>query len=385
MSKGSLLCSPLLIINMGGEMMYILEQRLNAQKVASEKAAKILNDSIKTLFSPQFIDQLFEPQRIFSVQYTRQIFTKVVHSSIMTLNESSMNKLFDLMLMGFKYQVIASNFPQAVYHITLNHLDGLQKILKDSPTVKLVESTRKIFKERYSNLNANDYFIMRREILRYMQDKTIRVSVFLQDEIQNIDGRIIVDNSGPGGIGSEMPGKVRYLSESGDVTKVSHFDLKSGEKFVENKNTHFTENIKSTLGTNLYAIERPNKPAASKDKTKEAKPQVKKAEPKKLDLNPEAAKRELNMLAALLGSEKQDAKEVLDINLFPEPIKKSGGGGPGQAVDDYEADVIVFETNSTQQQERIKNLVGDWDTKTSSQKKEQDDGDDLLDLMDSAT
>jgi len=93
------------------------------------------------------------------------------------------------------------------------------------------------------------------------------------------------------------------------------------------------------------------------------------------------------MLAALLkGSEKQDAKEVLDINLFPEPIKKSGGGGgAGQAADDYEADVIVFETNSTQQQERIKNLVGDWDTKASSQKKEQDEADDLLDLMDSAT
>jgi len=113
-------------------------------------------------------------------------------------------------------------------------LDGLQKILKDGPTIKLVENTRKLFKERYSNLSVNDYFIMRREILRYMQDKTIRVSVFLQDEIQNIDGRIIVDNSGPGGIGGEMPGKVRYFSESGDVVKVSHFDLKSGENFVEN-------------------------------------------------------------------------------------------------------------------------------------------------------
>ena len=101
MSRGYLLCSPLLIMNMGGEMMYILEQRLNAQKVAPEKAAKILNDSVKTLFSPQFIEQLFEPQRIFSVHYTRQIFTKVVHSSIMTLNESSMNKvLFEYYIMG---------------------------------------------------------------------------------------------------------------------------------------------------------------------------------------------------------------------------------------------------------------------------------------------
>jgi len=95
MSRGYLLCSPLLIINMGGEMMYILEQRLSAQKVSPEKASKIVNDSIKTLFSPQFIDQLFEPQKIFSLQYTKQIFNKVAHSSIMTLNESSMNKVFN--------------------------------------------------------------------------------------------------------------------------------------------------------------------------------------------------------------------------------------------------------------------------------------------------
>lgn len=93
MSKGYLLCSPLLIINMGGEMMYILEQRLTAQKVLPEKAAKILNDSVKTMFSTDFIQQLFEPQRIFSVQYTKQIFQKVVHSSIMSLNETSMSKV----------------------------------------------------------------------------------------------------------------------------------------------------------------------------------------------------------------------------------------------------------------------------------------------------
>lgn len=78
---------------MGGEMMYILEQRLNAQKVTSEKALKILGDSIKTMFSQEFVDQLFEPQRIFSLHYAKQIFIKIVHSSIMTLNETSMSKV----------------------------------------------------------------------------------------------------------------------------------------------------------------------------------------------------------------------------------------------------------------------------------------------------
>jgi hypothetical protein len=40
-------------------------------------------------------------------------------------------------------------------------------------------------------------------------------------------------------------------------------------------------------------------------------------------LNPEAAKQELNMLAALIkGTESNDSKETLDINLFPEPIQR---------------------------------------------------------------
>ena len=40
---------------------------------------------------------------------TKQIFEKIAHSSIMRLNKNSMDKLFDLMIMAFKYQIIFSN------------------------------------------------------------------------------------------------------------------------------------------------------------------------------------------------------------------------------------------------------------------------------------
>jgi hypothetical protein len=66
------------------------------------------------------------------------------------------------------------------------------------------------------------------------KDKTIRVSVFLQDEIQNIEGRIIIDNNGYGGNGGETPGKVRYYDANGTVVKSNYFDLKSGEYYLEN-------------------------------------------------------------------------------------------------------------------------------------------------------
>ena len=128
------------------------------------------------MYNPKFIAELFRGQDVYNMQSTRQIFDKLAHSSIMRLNESSMDKarppaqpplaapnpggchvwggarpgalspshaasshaaprhtlrpatprflsqLFDLMTMGFKYQLIACRYPQELLHVTLNHL-----------------------------------------------------------------------------------------------------------------------------------------------------------------------------------------------------------------------------------------------------------------------
>ena len=59
----------------------------------------------------QFIRELFKPQEMYTSSSTREIFNKLAHSSIMRLNESSMDKLYDLMTMGFKHQVRRGDDP----------------------------------------------------------------------------------------------------------------------------------------------------------------------------------------------------------------------------------------------------------------------------------
>lgn len=44
----SLLCMPLIVTNLGSEMLYILDQRLKAQAIPPDKAAKVLNDVTKS-------------------------------------------------------------------------------------------------------------------------------------------------------------------------------------------------------------------------------------------------------------------------------------------------------------------------------------------------
>ena len=53
---------PLLVINMGGEMIYILEQRLRAQSIPAEKSEKVLVDVVRTMYSKNFISELFNPK-----------------------------------------------------------------------------------------------------------------------------------------------------------------------------------------------------------------------------------------------------------------------------------------------------------------------------------
>ena len=46
-------------------------------------------------------------------------------------------------------------------------------------------------------------------IIKINQDKVTRVSVFLQDDIQNMDGRIIIENKGYGNVGQSKPGAIK--------------------------------------------------------------------------------------------------------------------------------------------------------------------------------
>lgn len=112
MVSGSLLAMPMIVINMGAEMVYILDQRLRAQSITDEKSRKgqccrtfavgdcsfyaVLTDVIRTMYNTKFIDELFKPQEAYSNKSTRQVFDKLAHSSIMRLNTSSMDKVSDL-------------------------------------------------------------------------------------------------------------------------------------------------------------------------------------------------------------------------------------------------------------------------------------------------
>ena len=117
----SVCAMPIIILNLGGEMVYILHQRLNAQKVAKNKEDKVLREVIASMHESFFINELFNAQDVYDIESVKQIFDKIAHSSLMRLNASSMSKLFDLMVMGVKHQLMNCVSPWDLLHMTLIH------------------------------------------------------------------------------------------------------------------------------------------------------------------------------------------------------------------------------------------------------------------------
>jgi hypothetical protein len=53
----------------------------------------VLSDVVGTMFKAEFVAELFKPQDVYSNAYTREVFDKLAHTSIMRLNENSMDKV----------------------------------------------------------------------------------------------------------------------------------------------------------------------------------------------------------------------------------------------------------------------------------------------------
>ena len=96
MSEAYLMSMPIIINCLGGEMIYILCSRLKAQKINTEKSTRVIKDIGNVLFNKKFQTELYIHKKPYFHQEIKSIFESFVHASIMRLNTTSMNKLFEL-------------------------------------------------------------------------------------------------------------------------------------------------------------------------------------------------------------------------------------------------------------------------------------------------
>jgi hypothetical protein len=80
----------------------------------------------------------------------------------MRLNESSMQKLFDLMLMGIKLQTVQSCYPEEFTHVTMKHLETMAKMVDaGTEAALLIEDCKTKFVLLVNQFNSYDFQVIK--------------------------------------------------------------------------------------------------------------------------------------------------------------------------------------------------------------------------------
>ncbi|XP_061452414.1 protein OSCP1 isoform X3 [Rhineura floridana] len=376
----SLRTLPLLVLNLGGEMLYIVDQRLRAQSIPGDKARQVMNDIIGGIFNKKFMDELFKPQELYSRKALRTVFERLVHASIMRLNAPSMDKLYDLMTMAFKYQVLLCPRPKDILLITFNHLDAIKDFIYEAPkTLAQVDATFQKLVDTYVLLSAGELQLIRQTLLIFFQDIHIRVSILLKDKVQNSNGHFVLPTSGPIPWGTEIPGLIRLFNSKGDEIQRAEFIHGGNYQLPYREGSfdlHGDRVIK--LGTNIYSISRPVETDMSGTAKNLASHVKENTAPNPL------AKEELNFLARLMGS--LDIKKPLSnetgfrLNLFTtdEEEEHAALAHPEELL--YQV-INIQADKDPQRNEELARIMGEFEV-TEEPKQRISKGADLLAMMD---
>ena len=277
MSEAYLMSMPVIINCLGGEMIYILCSRLKAQSISQEKSIRVIKDIGNLLYNKKFQNDLYIHKKPNKHQEVKSIFESLAHSSIMRLNTTSMNKLFELMLMTLKLQILRTRYPEEIYQIVINHFYGVIEIMKmidpnDTELIDMLKNAMNNFMNIYGKLNPYDYIILKSVILRFLQGKNVKVSIFIQENLQDTSSILYLpmNEISPPFVGKL--GVVKNISKGNE----ENFDLKLNNCFKENQNNNRMENFATDLGKNMFAPNAPHfigriKPKEKEDKKEEEK------------------------------------------------------------------------------------------------------------------
>uniref|UniRef100_A0A3B4ARK8 Organic solute carrier partner 1a n=1 Tax=Periophthalmus magnuspinnatus TaxID=409849 RepID=A0A3B4ARK8_9GOBI len=301
---------PLLFINLGGEMLYILEQRL--QNTPADGTDKVLNDIVGTLFSKAFLDELFKPQQLYSHRTMKTVLSRLAQGSIMRLNPASMDRLYELIVMTLKYQVILCSAQRDLLLISYNHLDSTKRLVQDTPGVlnQVHEAHRRVI-EAYTRLPPGELQLLRQTLLNFCEDFHIRVSLFLKSQIQNPNGRFVLATSGPVPQGVEVPGLIRVFDCRGREVQRCEFPT-GGDYISPTREGSFDLYGDRVLRLGLNISVSPEETHTSNTKVTTPTPVF-------------LAKEELNLLSRLMGTLKSESEtgsrpgpeKSFRISLFP--------------------------------------------------------------------
>ena len=351
----------------------------------------MLVDLISAMFGRPFFAQLMLPQPIGATHNIKAMFQKLAHSTIMRLSESSMDKLYDLMLLGFKRQVMCVSHDAELLDVILNHLNILKKMVSDTVAEDALGSAVISVLQLFGNMSASEYLLLRMSLLQFLQHRRVKVSIFLNEGLQLHDGTIVIDISGPLPPNVAHPGTFTHHTAGSSRQSSFSFGYPLYSSIVPYDSSYTTN-----LGINLYSESReaPSSKAATAAATAAAAQSRSTISPPKLRRTPsqggdDHSKAEIDLLSSLLAVPKSSESEAFQLELFKTSgfVSPPSPGSPVAALSGMSNVEVIEFGDFRQVNSELARLASSMDAATgaaTAASPEVGAPDDLLALLDEA-
>ncbi|GMF37695.1 unnamed protein product [Phytophthora fragariaefolia] len=298
--------------------------------------------------------------------------------------------------MGFKYQVLSCSSADELLQVTMNHLANTKNLVESADVKRQVDETIRLTTQNFGSMSPAGFYMLKQYLCRFFQDSRIKVSLFLQNGIQGMDGTLAIHYEGFTATGGKVPGVTRYYDASGSVEEEDTFTIASADGSVEAPEGSVLErgHLNAHLGFNMYEADskdgsggfsRSTRQLFADSKLRGAGSSAKVLDARKHQKTFKATAADgLNLLADLVGKS-ASAKDVegdnkLRINLFPDDPTKEGTGGDD---DDDKVVPTIWIDAASDRKASTDEMLRDFKLDDDGAKREGKAGDDLLDLMDS--
>lgn len=140
------------------------------------------------------MNEVNKPQAPYSHEALKNLIEDVTQSSAMRLDCKSMDKLWDLITMVFKWQISLSS---DILKLTARHLYEIENYVTAEETQLQLHKVQNLFDNYEKILSKNEKVELRDALCAWLDEYNVRVSLLMRLGLQDLDGNFVVDDLEP--------------------------------------------------------------------------------------------------------------------------------------------------------------------------------------------
>ncbi|XP_023297717.2 protein OSCP1 [Lucilia cuprina] len=187
-----------ILVNLGCEMLFVIDQRLKAQQIALDKSIQVIHDVTAVLLEPKFIDSLIvgstQPNaQLLTEEHCKFMLKDIATCSLMRLDDVSMDKLWNLMTMIYKWQLFQSKQQYHLMDITFRHLQGIGNFYPDEKRSMLIDFTKNTLLDFWNSCTDEEQHAIYRTNKAWLEVFNTKISLLIRLGFQALDGTFFAE------------------------------------------------------------------------------------------------------------------------------------------------------------------------------------------------